>query len=66
MVEDQPVILKIVRYRFAEKSDTVLNEINAIYDLVYLDDLFDQVITAETFEDIDFSKNGNPSKGNNL
>ena len=56
--EKRTDVLKIVRYRFAEKSDTVLNEITAINDLVHLDELFDQVLTAETFEDIDFSKNG--------
>ena len=56
--EKRTDVLKIVRYRFAEKSDTVLNEITAIDDLGHLDELFDQVLTAETFEDIDFSKNG--------
>ena len=56
--EKRTDVLKIVRYRFAEKSDTVLNEITAINDLGHLDDLFDQVLAAETFEDIDFSKNG--------
>ena len=56
--EKRTAVLKIVQYRFAEKSDTVLNEITAINDLVHLDDLFDQVLTADTFEDIDFSKNG--------
>ena len=56
--EKRTDVLKIVQYRFAEKSDTVLNEITAINDLVHLDELFDQVLTAETFEDIDFSKNG--------
>ena len=56
--EKQTAVLKIVRHRFAEKSDTVLNAITAIDDLVHLDELFDQVLTAETFEDIDFSKNG--------
>ncbi len=56
--EKRTDVLKIVQYRFAEKSDTVLNEISAIDDLAHLDDLFDQVLTAETFEDIDFSKNG--------
>ncbi len=56
--EKRTDVLKIVRYRFAEKSNTVLNEITAINDLGLLDDLFDQVLTAETFEDIDFSKNG--------
>ena len=56
--EKRTAVLKIVRYRFAERSDTVLNEITAIEDLGHLDDLFDQALTAETFEDIDFSKNG--------
>ena len=56
--EKRTDVLKIARYRFAEKSDTVLNEITAINDLDHLDELFDQVLTAETFEDIDFSKNG--------
>ena len=56
--EKRTDVLKIVQHRFAEKSDTVLNEITAIDDLVHLDELFDQVLTAETFEDIDFSKNG--------
>ncbi len=56
--EKRTDVLKIVQYRFAEKSDTVLNAITAIDDLVHLDELFDQVLTAETFEDIDFSKNG--------
>ena len=56
--EKRTDVLKIVQYRFAEKSDTVLNAITAIDDLAHLDELFDQVLTAETFEDIDFSKNG--------
>ena len=56
--EKRTDVLKIVQYRFAEQLDTVLNEITAIDDLVHLDELFDQVLTAETFEDIDFSKNG--------
>ncbi len=55
--EKRTGVLKIVHYRFADKSDTVLNEITAINDLDHLDELFDQVLTAETFEDIDFSKN---------
>ncbi len=56
--EKRTGVLKIVHYRFADKSDTVLNEITAINDLDHLDELFDQVLTAETFEDIDFAKNG--------
>ncbi len=57
--EKRTVVLRLVRHRFADISDTVLNEITAIDDLVQLDDLFDQVLTAEKFEDIDFSKNTN-------
>ena len=56
--EKRTDVLKLVRYKFADISDTILNEINGIDDLVHLDDLFDQVLTAESFEDIDFSNNG--------
>ena len=57
--EKRTAVLKVVRHRFADDfSDTVLNEISGIDDLVHLDDLFDQVLTAKSFDDIDFSKNG--------
>ena len=56
--EKRTDVLKLVRHRFADISDTILNEISSIDDLVYLDDLFDQILDAESFEDIDFSKNG--------
>ena len=56
--EKRTDVLKLVRYKFADISDTILNEINGIDDLVHLDDLFDQVLTAESFEDVDFSNNG--------
>ena len=56
--EKRTDVLKLVRHRFADISDTILNEISSIDDLVYLDDLFDQILIAESFEDIDFSKNG--------
>ena len=56
--EKRTDVLKLVRYKFADISDTLLNEINGIDDLVHLDDLFDQVLSAESFEDIDFSSNG--------
>ena len=56
--EKRTDVLKIVQHRFTEKSDTVLNANTDIDDLVRLDELFDQVLTAETFEYIDFSKNG--------
>ena len=56
--EKRTSVLKVVRHKFADFSDVVLNEISGIDDLVHLDDLFDQVLTAESFDDIDFSKNG--------
>ena len=56
--EKQTDVLKIVRYRFVDISEAVLNEISSIDDLVHLDALFDQVLTAESFDDIDFSNNG--------
>lgn len=57
--EKQTAVLKLLRHKFSDISDTVLNEINAIDDLVRLDNLFDQVLTADSFDDIDFSNNGN-------
>ncbi len=56
--EKRTAVLKVARHKFADFSDVVLNEVRGIDDLVYLDDLFDQVLTAESFKDIDFSKNG--------
>ena len=56
--EKRTDVLKVVRHKFADISNSVLNEISEIDDLVHLDDLFDQVLTAESFDDIDFSKNG--------
>ncbi len=56
--EKRTAVLKLVQHRFADISDTILNEISDIEDLVCLDNLFDQVLTAESFEDIDFSNNG--------
>ena len=56
--EKRTAVLKLVRHRFADISDSILNEISSIDELVHLDDLFDQILTAESFEDIDFSKNG--------
>ncbi|MYB64498.1 Rpn family recombination-promoting nuclease/putative transposase [Candidatus Poribacteria bacterium] len=56
--EKRTDVLKVVRHKFADFSDVVLNEISGIDDLVHLDELFDQILAAESFDDIDFSKNG--------
>ena len=57
--EKRTDVLKLVGHRFTDISYTILNEISGIDDLVRLDDLFDQVLAAESFDDIDFSKNSN-------
>lgn len=56
--EKRTAVLKLVRYRFADFSDIVLNQISGIDDLAHLDDLFDQALAAESFDEIGFSKNG--------
>ncbi len=56
--EKRTDVLKLVRHRFADISDSILNEISEVDDLGYLDSLFDQILTAKSFEDIDFSNNG--------
>ena len=56
--EKRTAVLKLMQHKFADFSDIVLNQISGIDDLVHLDDLFDQALTAESFDDIDFSKNG--------
>ena len=50
--EKQAAILRLIRLRFTEVSDAVVNEINRIEDLTLLDTLFDDVYHAESFEDI--------------
>ena len=57
--EKRTVVLKLLRHRFDDVSESVVNEITEIEDLVHLDDLFDQLLAAETFDDIDFSNNTN-------
>ena len=52
-------VLKLLQHRFADVSDAVVNEITEIEDLVHLDDFFDQLLAAESFEDVDFSNNTN-------
>ena len=50
--EKQEAVLKLMRLRFTEVSDAVVNEINGIADLMLLDALFEEVYNAETFEEI--------------
>lgn len=56
--EKRTVVLKLLRHRFENVTDSVVDEITEIDDLVRLDELFDQALAAESFEDIDLSNNG--------
>ena len=48
----QAAVLRLMRLRFTQVSETVINEINSVEDLALLDALFEDVFNAETFEDI--------------
>ena len=50
--EKQEAVLKLMRLRFTEVSDAVVNEVNDIENLTLLDALFEEVYNAESFEDI--------------
>lgn len=50
--EKQEAVLRLMRLRFTEVSDVVVNEVNGIEDLTLLDALFEEVFNAETIEDI--------------
>ena len=50
--EKQAAVLRLMRLRFTEVSEAVVNEINRIEDFTLLDTLFEEVFNAETIEDI--------------
>lgn len=50
--EKQEAVLRLMRLRFTEVSEAVVNEINGIEDLTLLDTLFEEVFNAKTFDDI--------------
>ena len=55
----QDDVIKLLTHQFPETSDTVVEEIREIKEFSRLDTLFDQILTAKTFEDIDFNGNSN-------
>lgn len=50
--EKQAAVLRLMRLRFTEVSEAVVNEINRIEDFTLLDTLFEEAFNAETIEDI--------------
>ena len=55
----QAAVLRLMRLRFTQVSEAVVNEINSIEDFTLLDTLFEDVFNAETFEDIVLPKRNN-------
>ncbi len=51
----QDAVIKLLTHQFPEISDTVVNEIRQIKEFSRLDTLFDQILTAKTFEDIELN-----------
>ena len=54
----QDDVIKLLTHQFPEISDTVVDEIREIKEFSRLDTLFDQILTAKTFDDIDLNGNG--------
>ncbi len=50
--EKKAAVLRLMRLRFTEVSEAVVNEINRIEDFTLLDTLFEEVYNAVTIEDI--------------
>ncbi len=53
----QEYVIKLLTHQFPEISDTVVEEIRGITEFSQLDTLFDQILNAKTFEDIDLNGN---------
>ncbi len=51
-------VIKLLTYQFPDVSETFVAAIHEIQERSQLDALFDQILTAKTFDDIDFSSNG--------
>ena len=51
--EKQADILKLMRFRFQTLPEDIIDQVRAIKDLDRLEALFDKVLTAETFQDIE-------------
>ena len=57
--EEVELMARSMADQFPDVSDNVVTAIHEIQERSQLDELFDQILTAKTFDDIDFSRNGN-------
>ena len=48
-------VIKLLTHQFPDISGTVVDEIRKIKEFSRLDTLFDQILTAKTFDDIDLN-----------
>ena len=57
--EKQTAILRIMQSRFQTLPEGITDKVHAITDLGHLDTIFDSILVAETFDDIDWQdRNG--------
>ncbi len=52
--EKQETILKLLRHQFGDIPDSLATHITTLSYISALDDLFDQVLDAESLDDIDW------------
>ncbi len=50
----QEAVLKLLRFRFDSIPESVTNQITLIRSLSHLDSLFENVLTAQTLDEIDW------------
>ena len=55
----QAAVIKLLTHQFPDVSDTVVEAIHEIQECSRLDTLFDQILTATSFDDIDLNGIGN-------
>lgn len=53
--EKRDVVIKLLTHQFPDVSDAVITAIHAIQERSRLDTLFDQILTATSFDDIDLN-----------
>ncbi len=50
----QVAVLKLLRYQFTDVPESVINQVSEIEDLTLLDMLFEQILEANSLDDIEF------------
>ena len=61
--EKRDVVIKLLTHQFPDVSDAVVTAIHEIQERSRLDTLFDQILTATSFDDIDLNGIGRDQFG---